>query len=75
MSARPRRGPTTAPAIHALLLFFDSSLPPVPPATGTTDGVAIGVLVGVEVIRLGDGDAEGERTPGILGQYSDSHLA
>jgi hypothetical protein len=49
MSARPKRGPTTAPAIHALLLLFSSS-------TGGGVGLLVGVLETTADERLADAE-------------------
>ena len=51
MSARPTRGPITAPAIHALLSLFSS-----PPAVDETI-VGVGFPVGVEDAGVADGIA------------------
>jgi hypothetical protein len=73
MSARPTRGPTTAPAIQALLVLFP---PPPPFVAEMTDGLDLGELVGVTEaeIRLGTGSARREvsgdtRSPGQQSGY------
>jgi hypothetical protein len=59
MSARPTRGPTTAPAIQALLVLFP---PPPPLVPEMTEGLDLGELVGVTEaeIRLGTGSTRRE---------------
>jgi hypothetical protein len=57
MSARPRRGPITAPAIHALLLLFPA--PPSPVSAEISVALDPGELVAVTdaETRLGTGSA------------------
>jgi len=61
--ARPRRGPTTAPAIHALLLLlrlvpkFEGVL-----STGSLAGASVGILVGMSDARPGK-ENDAERVP------------
>jgi hypothetical protein len=72
MSARPRRGPTTAPAIQALLLLF-CWIGPIspPPGIAEADGELTAAVEVVTVdVKVADGAAEaGVVTPGDLGQY------
>jgi hypothetical protein len=67
MSARPIRGPTTAPAIQALLSLF------CPPSLGAaeTDGeLTTAVEIVVVDVKVGDAETEtGVVIPGGLGQY------
>jgi hypothetical protein len=51
MSASPRMGPTTAPAIQALLLLFP--FPSSPSIDEVGVGLELAVLVGVSDTRLG----------------------
>jgi hypothetical protein len=63
MMARPRIGPTTAPAIHALLLLLRlvPKLEDDPP-TGSLSGLSVGTLVGMSDARPGK-ENDAERVP------------
>jgi hypothetical protein len=65
ISARPRRGPTTAPAIHALLLLFSSS---------TSGGAGVGVLVDVEAATVDERLAEAEEVLDLIATSLRQHV-
>lgn len=57
MMARPRRGPTTAPAIQALLFFLPLELTSVSTSEERRVGFGAVVIVGVADARPGEGRA------------------